>query len=214
MGDIRTPTRIYHITHVKNLLPIIASGGLQSCQMLKDQQTIYTNIAHQGIQDRRTIREVPCGKKGTLHNYVPFYFAPRSPMLYAILKGRVEGFQGGQSPIIYLSSTVQAIQQHGIPFVFTDGHGTNTPLTNFYIDLGDLDKLDWDVMNAKYWQDKLTDGDRKRRRQAEFLVHRFFPLHLVDEIGVFSELTKTSVEQSVLRSGHQLVVNIRKDWYY
>ena len=70
------------------------------------------------------------------------------------------------------------------------------------------------LLVPKYWQDKLTDGDRKRRRQAEFLVHRFFPLHLVDEIGVFSELTKTSVEQSVLRSGHQLVVNIRKDWYY
>ena len=214
MGNIPIPTRIYHITHAKNLLPIIASGGLQSCQVLKDQQTAYTNIAHQGIQDRRAIREVSCGEKGTLHDYVPFYFAPRSPMLYAILKGTVEGYQDGQCPIIYLSSTVQTIQQNSIPFVFTDGHGTNTPLTNFYTDPSDLDKLDWSVMNATYWYDTLTDGDRKRRRQAEFLVHRFFPLHLVDQIGVFSELTKTSVEQSVLRSGHQLVVNIRKDWYY
>lgn len=214
MGNIPIPTRIYHITHVRNLLRIIASGGLQSCQVLKDQQTSYTNIAHQGIQDRRAIREVPCGKKGTLHDYVPFYFAPRSPMLYAILKGKVEGYQGGQYPIIYLSSTVQAIQQHGIPFVFTDGHGTNTPLTNFYIDPSDLDKLDWSVMNATYWHDILTDGDRKRRRQAEFLVHRFFPLQLVDQISVISELAKTLVEQTLLNSGHQLVVNIRKDWYY
>jgi len=39
-------------------------------------------------------------------------------------------------------------------------------------------------MQARYWSDTNTDNDRKRRRQAEFLVHNFFPLRLVEAVGV------------------------------
>ncbi|UTW68357.1 DUF4433 domain-containing protein [Anaerobacillus sp. HL2] len=44
--------------------------------------------------------------------------------------------------------------------------------------------MDWDVMESKYWFDTDDDPDRKRRRQAEFLVLRHFPLELVLGIGV------------------------------
>ena len=47
--------------------------------------------------------------------------------------------------------------------------------TDFFDDLKDLDKIDWDLMQSRYWNDTNDDPDRKRRRQAEFLVHEFFP---------------------------------------
>lgn len=43
-------------------------------------------IAHNTIQDRRAQTYVPCLPGGNPHDYVPFYFAPCSPMLYAAHK--------------------------------------------------------------------------------------------------------------------------------
>ena len=61
----------------------------------------YKDIAHQNIQTRRSTTEVPVPPCRMLHDYVPCYFAPRSPMLYAIKNGKVEGYPGTQSDIIY-----------------------------------------------------------------------------------------------------------------
>ncbi|MBD3884903.1 DUF4433 domain-containing protein [Phormidium tenue FACHB-886] len=61
--------------------------------------------------------------RGTLTDYVPFYFAPCSPMLYAIHQGNVPTHSDGQEGVIYLGSTVETVQQANLSFVFTDGHG-------------------------------------------------------------------------------------------
>jgi hypothetical protein len=50
---------------------------------------------------------------GCLHDYVPFYFAPRSPMLYALLQGRVGGFNGSQEDIVYLVTRTDKIIDSG-----------------------------------------------------------------------------------------------------
>jgi hypothetical protein len=42
------------------------------------------------IQKRRGETEVSCAQGGTLHDYVPFYFTPHSPMLLQSLEGHAE----------------------------------------------------------------------------------------------------------------------------
>ncbi len=170
---IPRPTYVYHITHLKNLPLILAAGGLRTCRTLRSEQASYTDIAYQTLQDRRAHTQVPCGAGGTLHDYVPFYFAPRSPMLFKISKQSEPQHQEGQTPIIHLVSTIEQVQQAGGRFAFTDGHGI-MELTNFYDDLTKLDCVDWQIMNTQYWRDTIEDNDRKRRRQAEFLVYDFF----------------------------------------
>lgn len=97
------PTPIYHITHVDNLPAIIAAGGLRCVAGLGGTSGgAYVNIAHGHIQDRRARKTVPCGPGGTLCDYVPFYFAPRSPMLYALSEGGVVGYTDGQTPVVHL----------------------------------------------------------------------------------------------------------------
>ena len=177
------PTPIYHITHINNLESILHLGGLIANNRLKQQQINYRDIAHVNIQDRRALIRVPCAAGGCLHDYIPFYFAPRSPMLYTIHKGNVQGYTEGQIPIIHIVTEAEIILANNLVFAFTDGHGIMNS-SDFYDDLQRLDMIDWEIMQAKYWNDTPEDVDRKRRRQAEFLVHQFCSWKLVTEIGV------------------------------
>jgi hypothetical protein len=206
------PTPVYHITDIANL-PGIVRDGLCCNRVLRLGATGYTNIAHGNIQDRRARTNVPCCVGGTLHDYAPFFFAPRPPMLYAIYRGAVAGYAGGQASVVHLVTTAQAIEAAGLRFAFTDGHGTMA-LTDFFDDLEDLDRVDWAVMRSRYWNDTATDGDRCRRRQAEFLVHEGCPWELVQEIGVLNTTAQHSVEEMVEASAHQPPVRVRPEWYY
>ena len=65
-----------------------------------------------------------------LADYVPFYFAPRSPMLYAIYKCNVQDYTGSQEEIVYLVSTVEIATGLGLPGASpTDMH--TLPIQNF-----------------------------------------------------------------------------------
>jgi len=208
-----TPTRIFHITDVDNLGRILSDGGLHWKQALDTQAVPYINIAYETVQDRRAGTRVTCGAGGTLHDCVPFYFAPRSPMLYAINKGNVLGYTRGQRTVVYLVSTVEAVVAAKLAWVFTNGHGIMA-LTDFFDDLADLGRLDWNIMREQYWADTQSDGDRKRRRQAEFLVQQFFPWNLVLGIGVLDDTIKKQVEAALVGSPHRPLVKIEARWYY
>ena len=209
------PTPIYHITLGHNLRAILQAGGLKCWNELQQTGTNYTTIAYSHIQDRRAAKQVPCGPQGTLHDYVPFYFAPRSPMLFTISQGNVPSFSKGQRPVLHLVSTAQEVDQAGLQYVFTNGHGT-MHYTDFFDDLAQLDQVDWSVMPLRDWYDTLQSPDRKRKRQAEFLVHGFVPWNLVTEIGVIDDGIRSAVEAVFESEGaaHRPVVNVQRTWYY
>ena len=206
-------TDIYHITNINNLASILKSGGLVAYNTLQQTKIHYTNIAHQNIQYRRAITKVPCSAGGTLHDYAPFYFAPRSPMLYTIHKGNVTGYAQGQNSVIHLVSTAQAVQSQGLAFAFTDGHGIIS-YTQFSDNLNNLGIVDWEIMKARYWSDTDDDNDRKRRRQAEFLVHQFCPWTLITEIGVINNTIRAEVIQILQISKQQTPVKVYPSWYF
>lgn len=180
------PTEIYHITHIDNLPSILEQGCLLANSQLQKSDIQYRDVAYGHIQDRRSRKPVPCCVGGTLHNYVPFYFAPRSPMLYAIHTGSTAQYQGGQQTILHLATSVETIASQNLNFAFTDGHATKA-FTRFYDTLTDLpEAIDWKVVRSWSWKDTNEDMDRKRRKQAEFLVHRAVPWHLINSIGVIN----------------------------
>jgi hypothetical protein len=43
-------------------------------------------------------------------------------------------------------------------------------------------------MGDRYWRNTDEDGDRKRRRAAEFLVYNFFPFSLVTGIATYDDV--------------------------
>jgi hypothetical protein len=202
-------TPIYHITHVENLPQIVKANGLWCDRQRTTQGRAIVSIAHQHIKDRRARRAVPLSVGGTLADYVPFYFAPRSPMLYTIHKGNVAGYDQGQTPIIHLVSSIEAICK-ARKWAFTEGHA-DLEYTEFFDDLEHLDRIDWKIMTATYWSN--SDEDR-RRRQAEFLVHDSCPWSCFHEIGVFDAATAKKVTKILESTKHRPAVDVKKAWYY
>ena len=82
------------------------------------------------------------------------------------------------------------------------------------LDLAALDEIDWRLMWARYWADTDEDPDRKRRRQAEFLVHERFPVGLIVGIGVMNLQIKEEAETLIKRLGLKIPVAVKADWYY
>lgn len=204
---------ILHMTHFNNLKNIFKAKGLVAVSQIINTKKDYINIANNSIQDRRSSYLVPVEPYGTLHDYVPFYFAPRSPMLYSIKMGNVDGYKEGQSPIIYLVTNPNIIKQKSLPFCFTDGHGIMT-FTDYYNELKDLDKIDWDIMKAKYWSDTEQDNDRRRRRMAEFLVYNFVPIDCFIGIGVKNDMYKEKVKELLSEFSLNISVKLKSNWYY
>lgn len=206
-------TEIYHITHIRNLPNIIKDDGLWCDHIVSERNLAHVSIAHQHIKDRRAAKQVPCSTGGTLADYVPFYFAPRSPMLYAIHRGNVVGYQGGQAAVLHLVSSAEKVAKAKLSFTFTDGHA-EMDISRFFVKLKDLEQIDWKIMGEIIWRDTLQDGDRKRRRQAEFLVHQFLPLNLIEEIGVANETTAKEVKILLKAIVRKPVLKIVPAWYY
>jgi len=189
-------------------------GGLWSDLQCQSRGVNGRTIGYDHIKQRRMEHQVPKPPGGSLGDYVPFYFAPRSPMLYTIHR-RNTVFQGGQEPVVHLVSSVEAVTAHILPlaWMFTDGHAV-IDLSEYYADISDLDKVDWDIMTAKYWHDTLEDGDRVRRRQAEFLVHQFFPWGLISEVAVIDSKAQAHVRAILADVTNVPNVVVKRDWYY
>ena len=209
------PTPIYRIVHVDNLPVILQRGGLHGPNHVPNDGLIYRTIHNVDIQNVRQVRRIPLGLCGTIHDYVPFYLGPRSPMLYQLHTGWVAGYTEGQSPLIYLVSTVQAVVKAGLRWVFSDGHGIAI-FTSWFDNLADLAKVDWDTVYARLWRDTVDDMDRQRRKQAEFLVLEFCPWEVIQEIGVIDGVALAQVEAILKQfdANMRRLVHIHGEWYY
>ena len=209
------PTPILRLVHADNLNVYLRRGGLHAPNFTPNDGLRYKTIHNIDIQAERGISLVRCGPCGNIHDYVPFYFGPLSPMMLQLKTGRVQGYDEGQEPLIYLVSTAQAIQNAGIGFVFSDGHGI-AAFTSWFDDLADLHEVDWSMVNERYWADHNDDMDRQRRKQAEFLVHEYCPWSLIHEIIVINNPMKSKVERVLAQFAPDLGrnVNIKTQWYY
>jgi hypothetical protein len=209
------PTPIYRFLHLDNLDTCLRRGALFAPNHTPNDKLAYRTIHNLEIQQRRKLTSITCGPRGVIHDYVAFYFGPRSPMLYQLHTGHVKGYTEGQEPLIYLVSTVQTVNENSAKFVFSDGHGI-ARFTNWFDKLAKLSKVDWDAVNATWWNDTVEDMDRQRRKQAEFLIHQKCAWSLIEGIGVLNKAVKSKVEQILAPFPKKLrpPVNVRPDWYY
>ncbi len=214
-------TPIFHITSLSNLASIVEYSKLLALNYLRNIN--FKSIANNDVQYRRSEVNVNYPPYGTLHDYVPFYFAPRSPMLYANINASHKS-STPQEEIIYLISSIQTIVNNDLQYVFYDMHPVLANARCFY-KLDDIDNIKWEIFFeeplcggfSKYWQnqdnyEKPLWAKRKELRQAEFLVYKELDLVLVEEIITFDNRRCDIVKARIINN--DIKVRVNKDFYF
>jgi hypothetical protein len=202
-------TELFHFTHYDNLRSI-AEAGLRSERSVARDRLSSTVVGHPSIRRRRRERKVSTAPGGVVADYVPFYFAPRSPMLHNIHTGRVPGYNGGQSPIIYLVTDVEALDQRSCSYVVSDRNAAVESAAFFPSLAASDDSIDWDVMR----KEGPFSGQRRERRMAEVLVHHSVPFSAVRRIGIFSEGSSLMVRSSLVMVDAPPPIEVHPEWYF
>lgn len=216
MTTVPPDPSIYHITHLNNLAPIISSGWLLSDSRIAQLGGPASMIGMSAIKTRRMTQiGVPIHPGTFVGDYVPFYFCPRSIMLYVIFCANSAEltYRGGQGPIVHLEARLQDV----IAWAEHQARRWAFSLSNagaFYVQLRgtvpDLNQIDWNAVAARDFRPAWV----KEGKQAEFLLHEFFPWTLVRRIGVHSMQVHQQVTQVLASASHRPPVEIRADWYY
>ncbi len=209
--------KIYHITHVDNLLSIVASGCIEADGRLAGQGGGQMSIGMTEIKRRRLYEiGVSCHNGTMVGEYVPFYFCPRSIMLYIIHVGNhpdLTHYRDGQLPVLHLQVDMEAAvswaDQHEIRWAFSD-RNAGSYYAEFYNNRNNLDKIDWEAVTSTDFRNPLI----KEGKQAEFLIHDTCPLHLVEKIGVLNDKVCDQVNAILRNVQHKPVVAIEETWYY
>lgn len=211
---IPSPIKIYHIVHVDRLPSIVATGGLLSDAMVQAQALDGTMIGMNNIKQRRLTELQLASHPGLFVGAcVPFYFCPRSVMLYLIHRRNPElTYQNGQEPIIHLQADLRTVVEWANAQPARWAFTLSNAGSYFFEDRSDLARLgeiNWPAVQATDWRGGLKEG-----KQAEFLLEQQFPWHLVERIGVTNRLIYQQVVNALPARGHRPQVEIRPDWYY
>jgi hypothetical protein len=208
--------KIYHITHVDNLPAILAGGGLVSDAEMIRRGGPAAAIGMSSIKKRRVEElTVDCHPGARVGDFVPFYFCPRSIMLYLIYMGNHPelAYRGGQGPILHLEADLYQT----IAWANANGHRWAFSLSNagayyapFSSKVEELDQINWESVAATDFR----PAHIKEGKQAEFLLHGRFPWHLVARIGVPSRAIQEQVWAALNAATHKPPVETRPEWYY
>ncbi len=204
--------KIYHIVHVDKLASIAADGCLWSDAELDSKAVPGTVIGMTHIKEARKIRPLPSFPGLRVGECVPFYFGPRSVMLFMMHAKNAElSYKGGQDPIVHLVVDLQAAvdwaNAHDQKWAFTLSNAASKYFED-RTDLAQINDVNWEAVGAKYW------SSCREAKQAEFLIERQFPWHLIEEIAVLNKLTGDLAVNAIAGHAHRPGVQIRPAWYY
>jgi hypothetical protein len=216
MASVPSRPKIYHITHIDNLPNIAASKRLVSDANRIASGLTCSLVGMSTIKQRRLNEiEVSCYLGTTVGQYVPFYFCPRSVMLYILHKANNPEltYRDGQQPIVHLEADLNSVMNwanaNGVRWAFSNGNA-GAYITDFYKDPADLIHLDWSAIYSTDFRDaKVKEG-----KQAEFLMFDVFPWTLIEKIGTINSTIATKVKTALASAGHQPIIAIEPSWYF
>ncbi len=204
-------TLIYRITHLDNV-PWILDHGLH-CATGATLDPNFVSIGNPDLIGRRGTRDIPADPRGTLDDYVPFYFCTHSVMLFNVHTGRVQGVTAGQRDIAYIVSSVDQLEGSGVRFLFTDRHAY-VANASFFAQVGELDKLDWPLIHGRDFKKDPNRPDKLELRAAELLAHRHVPVTSLLGIACYDDATCRTIRDEVKARGLPLHVAARPEWYF
>lgn len=206
------PTEAIHFTRIEHLRNI-ATRGLLSDNLAQAEDLLQIEVGELGIKEARRRKVVPLPPGGVVADYVPFYFAARSPMMCSIHHNNVSTYQDGCDRLIHLVTSIERVHDLGLTWLVTD-RNARQDLAEFRGSGTELDHVDWPLMKQKYWFDTPEYTDRKECRMAELLVHQAVPFEAFD--GIVVKTPEIHGEVVAVLDGLDLAVpvTVGASWYF
>ena len=207
--------KLYHITHVDNLPSIVANGSLWSDATLIARGGPAASIGMSSIKQRRLGLPVKCHPGDFVGGYVPFYFCPRSIMLFLIhcANHPEMKYTGGQAPILHLELDLEEViqwadaQPQRWAFSLSNAGAIYSEFRNRR---DQFDQIDWpSVANTDFRSATVKEG-----KQAEFLVAHSVPWQLVRRIGALNPATQAQAMRNMGAVMHRPIVEVCRSWYF
>jgi len=216
MSPVPVHAKIYHITHIENIANIVRAGSLWS-DAERIRRGLLCEIVGMSEIKRRRLEEirVDCHLGTMVGNYVPWYYCPRSVMLYILYRGNSPGldYHGGQRPIVHLQADLNAVldwaETHNVRWAFSRGNA-GAYYATFSKTRHELGTLNWISIAQTDWR----NPDVKEAKQAELLIDTSFPWNLVEAIGVLDGQMAQQVEASIADADHEPRITVEPSWYY
>lgn len=203
---------IFRITH-RNNVPWVLANGLH-CQSSGKYDPDFVGIGNPELISLRPNREVDIPPGGTLADYVPFYFTPYSPMLLNISTGWAGIRQRKNEEIVVLVSSLAALRNHGVRYLYTDRHAY-LQTASFFDDAAQLGTVvDFDRLQRRDFRRDPEQPDKVERYQAEALAHRFVPVEALLGIGCYTAPIKTELESICSACRVDVKIVHRSEWYF
>ncbi|MGH7442943.1 MAG: type II toxin-antitoxin system toxin DNA ADP-ribosyl transferase DarT, partial [bacterium] len=199
----------------ENLQAILAKGGLVSDAAMIARGGPAVSIGMGSIKRLRLDLPVKCNPGDKVGEYVPFYFCPRSIMLFVLhCANHPElAYKGGQGPIVHLevdlNETVAWAQNEKKRWAFSLSNA-GAIYTEFRNSLDHLEEVNWPAVASTDFRNR----DIKEGKQAEFLVRDSLPWHLVRRVGVHSAEVHGLVARILRDQSHKPAVEVLPAWYY
>ncbi|MDE5829206.1 MAG: DUF4433 domain-containing protein [Duncaniella sp.] len=178
----------FRITHIDNIPHILRFGILQASSPLCSPSFV-------SIGDTQVITSRKDLVINNIHisDCVPFYFGPRSPMLYVIQHGYNGVRRRKPEEIVYCVIRLADIISSEIECIFSNGHALSA-ITKFYPkdSLSDINNIiRYEDVYASKWNNNEYDIDIKRRKEAELLINDDVPTQLICGYVVYNENAKS-----------------------
>lgn len=203
---------LFRITHVRNLAWLLAHGMPCVDSGIRDPD--FVEIGKASLIEDRKSRKIKIPPYGTLANYVPFYFTPKSPMLLNIKTGWKGITRRSNAEIVVLVSSVEAMRAAEVTLLFTDRHAYMAT-AQWSADPADLaDMVDWAILRRHDFAQSDAYPDKRDRYQAEALAHGHVPPTALLGIGCASHEEEQRIAGLVAGAGLSLRVVVRPEWYF
>jgi hypothetical protein len=185
----------YHFTSLWNLESVIDNGLLSTNRKIAGGVG-HLDVANQEIQRRRKTMAIPGVQDRYVHDYVPFYFAKRTPMQIAVLnKKNVD-----QELLVYFAISLKIIDDRPGAF-FTNASANTEILPEFYAasQSDKLSCLNWAIIDR--WKWTYSDDDERHQKMAELLVPDHVSSNEISYIVTWDESIAEYVKKCFFEKG-------------
>jgi hypothetical protein len=192
---------IQHMTSINNLSSILQIEAIVSKNNIIKSNISINDISNQSVQSGRSTKNI-LGTSYNLHDFVPLYWARKTPMGFVLKEKNEE--------IIFVRFSTEILAKFDCYISDGNAFASGTKLKK-YNQISDLDLLSPGRINARYFAGSEED---KRIKQSEVLVFDKLPVDELLDIECINATVRAKVLDILAKYGSTYKVLVNQNFYF